>query len=33
MDSVFIIRCKKGGMECGVDLPCFREAELIDDWR
>ena len=32
MDLVFSVRCKKGNMECMMDLPHFREAELICDW-
>ena len=31
MDLVFLVRCKKGSMECRMDLPCFGEAELIRD--
>ena len=33
MDLVFSVRCKKGSMECVVNLPRFGEVELIYDGR
>ena len=32
MDLVFLVQHWKGSMEHGMDLPCFREMELICDW-
>ena len=33
MDFVLFVWCKKGGIECVVDSPCFEEAELVCDRR
>ena len=33
MDRVLLIGCKKGSVECVVDLPCVGEVELVCDRR
>ena len=33
MDFIFFVWCEKGSVECVMDLPHFREAELVHDGR